>query len=353
MAAPRRRLARLTRHVSSEPCRGDQAVFTVEGGFSDAVIYLNGKWVPDREALVSIHDHSFIYGMGVFDTTRTYAGRLLPERVQMHLDRFFQSARAMGLENPLSKEEWTSVMEETVRRNQHILEPWGGDFWVFVRLTPGLRGRGGEPTCICEPVPIPMVARAKKYVEGITMNTVGVRRIPPQCVPARMKYHSYVNNQLADMEAQARDPEALALMQDIHGNICEGSSYNFFLVKGGKIFTPREQFALAGISRQTIFDLSDKLGIPCVEKDLDMYDAYNADEAFLTSTSLCLCPVKSINGRPIGEKGALWGVISGKLRDAYRELVGVDFVAQYLALANVSKVLHATPPSAAAAASDV
>merc|ERR1711869_137289 len=99
-------------------------------------------------------------------------------------------------------------------------------------------------------------------------------------------------------------------MQDTKGNVAEGSSYNFFLVKDGEIRTPREQFVLAGISRDAIFQLSAKLGIPAVEKDMDMYDVYNADEAFLTSTSLCLCPIKRVNGRVIGPEDELWGPVS-------------------------------------------
>jgi len=168
----------------------------------------------------------------------------------------------------------------------------------------------------------------------MTMVSIGTRRIPPECVPTRAKLHSYVNNILADMEAQSKDPDALALMQDTNGNIAEGSSYNFFLIKDGKIWTPREQFALAGVSRAAIFDLANQLGLPIGEKDMDMYDVYNCDEAFLTSTSLCMCPIKKVNGRTIGEENNLWGPVSARIRDAYKELVGLDFVAQYLAYAD-------------------
>merc|ERR1711871_528752 len=108
----------------------------------------------------------------------------------------------------------------------------GGDFWMCVRLTPGLSDRGGEVTTICEPVRMPLASRAEKYVNGISMFTTSIRRIPSECVPARAKLHSYVNSILADQEAQAKDPHALALMQDMRGNIAEGSTYNFFCLKG-------------------------------------------------------------------------------------------------------------------------
>mmetsp|Transcript_91947 Transcript_91947/g.162276 ORF Transcript_91947/g.162276 Transcript_91947/m.162276 type:complete len:326 (+) Transcript_91947:36-1013(+) len=322
------RVQRLVRHLSPVQCVGSDMEYP-----SDAVIYLNGQWVPDKEALVSIHDQSFIHGFGCFDTCRTYNGKVIPDRMRMHIDRFFQSIKALNMESPLSKQEWCDVLEEMVRRNQHMLPKWGGDFWCFVRLTPGVNG---SMTSICEPVKIPFAARAKKYIHGITMASVGMRRIPPECIPPRVKLHSYVNNMLADMEASAKDKDALALMQDMRGNIAEGSTYNFFLVQDGKIFTPREQFALAGVSRATVFRLAAELSICCEERDLDMYDVYNADEAFLTSTSLCMCPVKKVNGRAVGEEGTLWGPVSAKLRDAYKDLVGLDFVAQYLAFADDS-----------------
>jgi len=127
------------------------------------IIYLNGKWVPDEEAKVSIHDMSFVYGYGVFDTTRTYGGKLLSERVTLHLDRFFQSITAVGLSSPLSKDQWREIMEETVRRNQHMLLPWGGDFWLFVRLTPGHKG---EATLICEPVRSPWPSETRCIVKA-------------------------------------------------------------------------------------------------------------------------------------------------------------------------------------------
>merc|ERR1712037_100674 len=121
-------------------------------------------------------------------------------------------------------------------------------------------------------------------------------------------------------------------MGDLNGNISEGSVYNFFVVKDGVLYSPREQYTLAGISRSTIFGLAAQLGMKVQERDMDLYDVYNADEAFLTSTSLCLCPIASVNGMQIGgrEKQGVWGHVTAQLRDAYIESIGLDFVAQYL-----------------------
>ena len=116
---------------------------------------------------------------------------------------------------------------------------------------------------------------------------------------------------------------------DENGNLCEGLGSNVFIVKDGRLLTPRERYVLAGVSRQTAMDLASSLGIPVEERDLDLYDAATADEMFLTSTSLCICPVRSVNGSVIGD-GAVPGPITKRLTDAYIELVDCDFVAQYL-----------------------
>jgi branched-chain amino acid aminotransferase len=131
------------------------------------------------------------------------------------------------------------------------------------------------------------------------------------------------------MEVRAHDPEAWGVLLDIRGNLSEGTGSNIFLVRGGTVYTPRGQFVLGGISRETVLDLARESAIPLVEADLDLFDAYGADEAFLTSTSLCICPVRSINGRAIGG-GAVPGPVTRRLTEAYVRFVDHDFVAQYL-----------------------
>ena len=129
---------------------------------------------------------------------------------------------------------------------------------------------------------------------------------------------------------QSADPEAWAVLLDINGNLAEGLGSNIFVVRGGEILTPREKFVLPGVSRQTVIDLAREDGLTVRETDLDLYDAYTADEAFLTSTSLCICPIVKVNGVVIGPAGQVWGPVTHKLADAYRRYVGHDFVGQYL-----------------------
>jgi branched-chain amino acid aminotransferase len=116
----------------------------------------------------------------------------------------------------------------------------------------------------------------------------------------------------------------------MNGNLCEGPGSNFFIVKDGVVVTPREQFVLAGISRSTTIELAQELGIETREADIDLYDAYTADEAFVTSTSFCICPVSSINGSNIGDSVMVPGPLTSRLLDAYSGLVGIDIPGQYL-----------------------
>jgi branched-chain amino acid aminotransferase len=161
------------------------------------------------------------------------------------------------------------------------------------------------------------------------MITPSVRRTPPESLSPRVKTHNYLNLIAGDLEVRAQDPEAWAVLLDTRGNLAEGLGSNVFLVRGGTLETPREQMVLAGISRDTVISLAREAGLRVVERDIDLYDAYTADEAFLTSTSLCICPVQSINGARIGT-AAVPGPVTRQLTEAYSRFVDFDFVGQYL-----------------------
>ncbi|RMF86569.1 MAG: hypothetical protein D6736_14835 [Nitrospinota bacterium] len=145
----------------------------------------------------------------------------------------------------------------------------------------------------------------------------------------RAKVHNYINMVLADLEVKAQNPEAWAILLDINGNIAEGIGSNFFIVREGKVITPQEKYVLGGISRQTVLELARELNIETREADIDLFDVYTADEAFITSTSFCICPVSSVNGAVIGT-GQIPGPVTSRLLKAYSDLVGIDIVAQYL-----------------------
>ena len=155
-----------------------------------------------------------------------------------------------------------------------------------------------------------------------------MRRTPPEALSPRVKTHNYLNLIAGGLEVNAQDPSAWAVLLDTSGNLAEGLGSNIFLVQKGQLLTPREQAVLSGISRETVIDLAREAGLEVVEKDIDLYDAYNADEAFLTSTSLCICPIASVNGAKID--GAVPGPVTRQLTEAYCRFVDFDFVGQYL-----------------------
>jgi branched-chain amino acid aminotransferase len=154
------------------------------------------------------------------------------------------------------------------------------------------------------------------------------RRVGPDALSPRAKTHNYLNLITADLEAKTQDKEAWSVLLDANGHLAEGIGSNIFLVRGGEVMTPREQFVLPGVSRRAVIDLCGEAGIPCREADLDLYDAGTADEIFMTSTSLCICPVRSIGGRLL--PAPIPGPVTRQLTTAYAQLVDCDFVAQYL-----------------------
>jgi branched-chain amino acid aminotransferase len=300
---------------------------------NERIAYHNGRFVPESEVLVPFRDRGFLYGDAVFDTTRTFGHRLF--KVREHLERLGRSLRYVGIEPGLSAADLASVTEEVFARNRHLLGP-DDDYWVSQRVSRGLK-EGGDgpfeqdgPTVIVECQPLPLRERASLFRDGIRVMTPSNRRTSPDALSPRAKTHNYLNMIVADREVRARDPGAWAVLLDENGSLCEGQGSNIFLVRDGELLTPRERRVLPGISRQTVIDLARGLGVPFREADLDLYDAHTADEAFLTSTSLCVCPVASVNGRPVGPGGQVYGPVTRRLVDAYRELVGCDFVAQYL-----------------------
>ena len=289
----------------------------------EMVAYIDGEIVPDSEAKISIHDAGFTHGDAVFDTTRTFGGEIF--KLSEHLDRFQNSLKYMRLDPGLTKQEWTDLTMQVLNANLPLLEE-NGDYWVTQRVT---RGVGDKPSVIIECVPLPFEARAKYYRDGLPVVVPSVRRTPPEAMSPRAKVHNYINLKQAELEVKAQNPDAWPILLDVNGNLCEGPGANIFLVKDGAITTPKEQYVLAGISRETAIELAQELSIEMRETDMDLYDAYTADEVFITSTSFCIVPVSTFNGAEIG--AGVPGPVTDRLQKAYSGMVGVDFVGQYLA----------------------
>jgi len=293
----------------------------------ERVVYVNGDIVPESEGKVSFRDQGFVYGDGVFDTTRTFGGQIF--KLNEHVDRLFDSLKYLRIDPGLNKSKIIDLTMQVLNANLSLLGE-NEDYWVSQRISRGVRTKeGSNPTVVIECTPLPLEARAPYYRDGLPVVVPSVKRTPPESISPRAKTANYINIRLAEMEVQSQNPDAWAIMLDTRGNIAEGPGSNFFIVRDGVVITPKEQYVLGGISRSTAIELAHELNIETVEADIDLYDAYTADEAFVTSTSFCICPISSVNGSTIGSAGTP-GPITDRLQQAYSGLVGIDIVGQYL-----------------------
>jgi len=279
------------------------------------IIYLDGKLVPKEEAKVSVFDHGFLYGDGVFEGIRVYDGNVF--RLDEHIERLYESAKTINLEIPLTPGEMTQATLDTVAAN--------GKRDVYIRLVVS-RGPGdlGIDPRKCPTATVVIIADsialypAELYEKGISLVTSSFRRIPMQCLDPRIKSLNYLNNIMAKMEAtRAGVPEALML--NYSGRVAECSADNIFLVKNGDLKTPPlMEGALGGITRAAVMELARNDGINVTETRMGLHDLYNADECFLTGTGAEIMPVNAIDGRQIGFGGA--GPTTTRLLSLFREL---------------------------------
>ena len=296
------------------------------------IAYFNGSFVPESEVLIPYRDRSFNRGDGCFDVTRTFDGRIF--RLEDHLDRLYRSLRYLRIDVGIELKEMRAITEHVVERNEP-LRAAAGDWWVAQRISRGIDAIGDEgwahtgPQVIVDCTPLPLKARARQFRDGIDVVVPSIRRIPPSMLSPRAKTHNYLNLILADQEVKASQPDAWSVLLDENGNLCEGTGSNIFVVRDERVYTPNEKYVLPGVSRRTVMELAAQVGLHAEERDLDLYDAVTADEVFLTSTSLCICPVRSVNRHVIGD-GKLPGPVTKQLTSAYIAQVGTDFVAQYL-----------------------
>ena len=296
---------------------------------NERVAYLNGEIIPESRVQVSFRDRGFKYGEAVFDTARTV--RHKPFKLEEHVRRLFRSMKYLSIDAQLSFDEIMERSNEVLERNLHLIGR-DDDYWLFQRITPGtadpfLNQANAEPTVIIVCTPLPLKARAPLFRDGVTVQVPATRRTPPDAVSPRAKMQNYINLLLADREARSIDPQAWAVLLDHTGNIAEGLGSNIFFVREGELLTPRERFVLPGVSRETVIDLAHEENIPVHETDLDLFDAFTSDECFLTSTSLCMVPVATMNGRAMGQQ--VPGPVTARLMDAYKRLMDFDFVEQY------------------------
>jgi branched-chain amino acid aminotransferase len=281
-------------------------------------IYINGEYYEKEDAKVSVFDHGFLYGDGVFEGIRIYSGKIF--KLKEHLDRLYKSAKALMLEIPLTPDELKKDVEDSVKRNQKE----NG----YIRLVVS-RGEGdlGVNPFLCKKASVIIIVGdihlypEKYYTEGISVITSSLRRISPDCFDVRIKSLNYLNNALAKIEAaQVGCMEAIMLTRE--GYVAECTADNIFIVSNGILYTPcLTDCALEGITRNFVMKIAENAGITVREIHLTQYDLYNADECFLTGTGAELIPVTKIDGRIIGSGRS--GEWTQKLAKLFHEAVYV------------------------------
>jgi len=260
------------------------------------IIYIDGKYLPKDEARVSVFDHGFLYGDGVFEGIRAYNGKVF--RLQEHLDRMYDSARTIDLTVPVSKEEMAEIILETIRRNKLK------NGYIRPLVSRGVGDLGLDPRK-CPKASVIVIAvewgamYGDLYEKGLKAITVSIRRNPADALPPNVKSLNYLNNIMAKIEANYKGGDE-AIFFDTNGYLAEGSGDNIFIVKNGVIFTPPTLNNLRGVTRAVVLEIAKSHGFTLVEQNLGYYDMYSADEVFVTGTAAEVGPIVLIDGRAIG-----------------------------------------------------
>ncbi len=290
------------------------------------IAYLNGQFVPESECKFHVSDRGIYKGDLVYDVERTFNGKIY--RLREHLERLYRSLTYVRIDPGMSLDEMEELTLDVVKRNEHLMEP-GSDLQVTQIVT---RGHGVKVTDVVAPTicirvrPIDFGQYAHFYNDGAHVVFPRTRSYSPQSLDPKIKHYSRMNFALAELETADIDPDAYAVLLDLEGNISENTAGNFFIVTKGVLRTAGDRGLLQGISRMTVLELAQQMGIPTSEEDLQPYDAYTADEAFLTTTSYCVLPVGRIDNRPLAQKAP--GPITKRLWAAWSEMVGLDIVDQ-------------------------
>ncbi len=260
-------------------------------------IYIDGALVDESEAKISVFDHGLLYGDGIFEGIRFYSGRVF--QLEAHIDRLFDSARAIHLTMPWSHGDILDAVLETIRANELR------DGYVRLVVTRGPGSLGLNPYLCKKPSLIIIASKISLYAEekyrvGLSLVTCGTRRMAPASLSPSVKSLNYLNNVLAKIEAiQAGCEEGVMLNEQ--GFIAECTGDNIFIVKRGQAFTPPVSAgSLDGITRRVVIDIIRELGYPLTEPMLTRYDLYTADEIFLTGTAAEVIPAVKYDERPIG-----------------------------------------------------
>jgi len=279
-------------------------------------VYIDGEYFPKSDAKISVYDHGLLYGDGVFEGIRAYNGVVF--KLKEHIERLYNSAHAIMLQIPLTKEEMIKAVLETLRKNELK------DAYIRLVVTRGVGDLGLDPRK-CSKASVIVITdtiklhRDEAKEKGVTAILSWVKRDPVDATTHEIKSLNYLNSIMAKIEANISGVDE-AICLDKNGFVCEGVGENIFIVKNGRIATPPSYTgALPGITARAIIELARRLGYPVVETSITPYELFSADEVFFTGTAAEVVPVREINKRQIGDGTP--GPITKRLMEEFSKMV--------------------------------
>ncbi|MBT8633191.1 branched-chain amino acid aminotransferase [Polynucleobacter paneuropaeus] len=301
---------------------------------STRLVYFNGKLVPENEAKISIYDSALMFGDMVFEMTRSFNKEQF--KLREHIDRLYAGLKILRIPLHMTPEEMELACYQTIEANDHLFES-DDEHRLMIDVSRGLLGiyHGIEglhhgPNIIIADFPLrwTVANMGPLFDTGINAVITSQRIIPASLLDPKIKNRSRIHYLMANIEAsQIAGDNNWALLLDPDGFVAEGTGSNFFIVKNGAVITPEGRNMLRGVSRDYVIEvLCPQLNIPVIEKNIEPYDIYTADEAFMTGTPFCMLPVTSLNGTVIGTHKA--GEIFTRLIKCWGGNTGVDIVQQ-------------------------
>jgi branched-chain amino acid aminotransferase len=286
-------------------------------------VFLNGAWVPNSELHISVDDLGFLLGATITERLRTFGGQVF--RLEEHLERLRNSLKIVGLDSDKICNQVATAVPEFLQRNGALIEA-GDDWSIIAFVTPGTSG-SGRPTVCVHGYPLPFKSWAAQYETGLPVVVSKIRQVPASSVPPELKCRSRMHFYLADREAAEKQPGARAILLDQDGFVAEATTANIVIFRNGEGFiSPPHDNILVGVSLGVVEELAAQISVPFVKRRLTVDELCSADEALLTSTSICALPIVECNRRPIA--GAKPGPTYRRLLSAWNDLVGLDIAEQ-------------------------
>ena len=313
-------------------------------------VYLNGVFVPEHEAKISIFDSALMFGDMVFEMTRSFNKKQF--KLREHIERLYLGAKILHIPLTMTIDELEAACMETIAKNDEVFEKHD-EHRLMINISRGPLGIYApvfdnilEPTIVIADFPLKwtVASMAPLYSDGINAVIPSQRAIPASLMDPKIKNRSRLFYQMANIEvSKVKGENNWALLLDPDGFITEGTGDNFFIIKNGEIITPEGRNILRGISRDYIFELASQLNIPCRETNIEPYDVYSADEAFMTGTPFCILPTTSLNEIKIGD--GKMGKLTNKLLDRWSKNVNLDIKGQIIEYGNEVSSLNKNSPS--------